>query len=640
MAGAKDQSKLGYRILLGAVVLLLGGSMLLYLVPQAPTTGEVSTDAVAKVGDESVTVQDIRQQLDQIEQRNQIPKPLEGLYAQQILQQLVFQKEIEFEAKRLGITVSDQERADRIRQFLPTAFNAGTFVGLDQYTAQVQQRFQLTVPRFEEIVRQGLLEEKFRKLVTDGISVGPDEIQDEFRYKNEKVKLDYALIKPEDLEAKITPSDAELKAAYEKNKSKYQVPERRSVRYALIDVNKLRQSIQVSDDMLKIQYQKNIQQYQVPNQVHVQHILFMTVGKTDAEVEEIKKKAEDVLKQARKGGKFDELAKKYSEDPGSKDKGGDLSWIRQGQTVPEFEKTAFSLAPGQISDLVKTQYGFHIIKVIEKETAHTKPFEEVKESLRAPLLLSEADKQASDTADKLSSAIRQSSKISLDELAQQYHLAVSETRPVSAVDPLLELGNSQDVKDSIFRLRPGELSLPIRTDRGYVVLLLKESLPAHQGSLAEVREKVLADLKKEKSTELAKSKAEELVKRVKSGEKFDAAAKALGLEPKTSDSTARSGSISGAASGKQLSAAFGLKTGDVGVPLSLGQNWFVYRVAEKTEANPAEFEAQKKQLTQEVLQSKRNLAFEAFQTALGDRLKQEGKLKLMPEKLKAFGSLG
>jgi peptidyl-prolyl cis-trans isomerase D len=470
--------------------------------------------------------------------------------------------------------------------------------------------------------------------------VGPEEIQDEFRYKNEKVKLDYALIKPEDLEAKITPSDAELKAAYEKNKSKYQVPERRSVRYALVDVNKIRQSLQVSDDMLKVQYQNNIQQYQVPNQVHVQHILFMTVGKTDAEVEEIKKKAEDVLKQARKGAKFDELAKKYSEDPGSKDKGGDLSWIRQGQTVPEFEKTAFSLAPGQISDLVKTQYGFHIIKVIEKENAHTKPFEEVKESLRAPLLLSEADKQASDTGDKLSAAIRQSSKISLDDLAQQYHLTVGETRPVSATDPLLELGNSQDVKDAIFRLREGELSLPIRTDRGYVLLLLKQSLPAHQGAFEEVRDRVLTEFKREKSTELARSKAEELVKRVKSGEKFDAAAKALGLEPKTSDSIARSGSISGAASGKQLSAAFGLKMGDVGAPLNLGQNWLVYRVAEKTEPNPAEFEAQKKQLTQEVLETKRNLAFEAFRTALGDRLKQEGKLKLMPDKLKGFGTLG
>jgi peptidyl-prolyl cis-trans isomerase D len=640
MAGAKDKSKLGYRILLGAVVLVLGGSMLLYLVPQAPTSGEVSTDTVAKVGDDSVSVQDIRKQLDQIERNNQVPKPLEGLYAQQILQQLIFQKEIEYEAKRMGITVSDQERADRIRQFLPTAFNGGSFVGIDQYTALVQQRFQLTVAVFEELIRQSLLEEKFRKLVTDGISVGPAELQDEFRFKNQKVKLDYAVIKPEELEAKITPSDAEIKAAYEKNKSKYQVPERRSVRYALLDVNQLRQSLQISDDMLKEQYQANIQQYQVPNQVHVQHILFRTVGKTDAEVEEIKKKAEDVLKQAKKGAKFDELAKKYSEDPGSKDKGGDLSWIRQGQTVPEFEKTAFSLAPGQISDLVKTQYGFHIIKVLEKETAHTKPFEEVKESIRAPLLLTQADKQASDAADQLSAAIRRSNKISLDDLAKQHHLTLGETRPVSAADPLLELGNSQDVKDAIFRLGAGELSLPIRTDRGYVVLSLKGVQPAHQGTLEEVRDRVISDLKREQSIALAKSKADDLARRVKGGEKFDAAAKVLGLEPKTSDSFARDGSIADAASGKQLGAAFDLKQGDVGAPLNLGQKWFVYRIAEKVEANPANFEAQKKQLTEEVLQSKRSLAFEAFRAALDGRLKQEGKLKLMPEKLKSFGGLG
>jgi len=639
MAGANDKSKLGYRILLGAVVLLLGGSMLLYLVPQATTTGEASTETVAKVGDESVTVQDIRQQLDQIRRNNQVPTQLEGFYAQQILQSLVFQKEIEYEAKRLGITVSDQERADRIRQFLPTAFNGNAFVGMDQYSAQVQERFQLTVPVFEELIRQGLLEEKFRKLVTDGISLGPNELEEGFRYKSEKVKLDYTLIKPEELEAKITPTDTELRDAYEKSKSRYQVPERRSVRYGLVDLNQLRQSTQISDDMLKVQYQQNIQQYQLPNQVHVQHILFMTVQKTDAEVEETKKKAEEVLKEAKKGAKFDELAKKYSEDPGSKDKGGDLGWIRQGQTVPEFEKTAFGLAPGQISDLVKTQYGFHIIKVLEKETAHTKPFEEVKESLRTPLQLSQADRQATETADHLSRDIRKSSKVSLDELAQQYHLVRGETRPVSATDPLIELGNSQEVKEAIFRLRPGELSLPLKTDRGYVVLLLKEDLPAHQGTLEEVRERVITDLKREKAAQMAKSKADELVRRVKAGEKFDAAAKALGLDPKTSDSLARSGSVPGVASGKQLSQAFQLKPGDVGAPLSLGQNWMVYDVAEKTEANPADFEGQKKQLTEELLQSKREVAYQAFKTALGERLRQEGKLKLMPERLKSFGSL-
>ncbi|PYU63610.1 MAG: hypothetical protein DMG56_09400 [Acidobacteria bacterium] len=639
MAGAKDKSKLGYRILLGVVVLVLGGSMLLYLVPQSPVSGEISTETVAQIGDESVSVQDVRQQLNQIEQRNQNMKPLEALYAQQILRQLVFEKEIEYEAKRLGITVSDQERADRIRQYVPTAFNGGTFVGMDRYSAEVQARFQLTVPVFEELIRQGLLEEKFRKLVTDGVSVGPAELQEEFRYKNEKVKLDYALIKPEDLESKISPDEAEIRAAYEKNRSKYQVPERRVARYALVDVNQLRQNIQVSDDVLKLQYQANIQQYQVPNRVHLEHILFMTGGKTDAEVEEIRKKAEDVLKQARKGGKFEDLAKKYSEDA-AKDKGGDIGWIGQGQALPEYEKAAFSLPVGSISDLVRTQIGIYIIKVLEKETAHTKPFDEVKESLRMPLLLSQADKLASDTSDQLSAAIRQSNKISLDDLAKQHHLVVGETRLISATDPLLELANSQDAKNAIFLLRIGELNPPVRTDRGYVVLSVKSIQPAHQGSLEETRDRVIADLKREKSAEMAKSKAEELARRVKAGEKFEAAARALGLEPKTSDPIAHDGSIPGAASGKQVAVAFHLKTGDVPAPLSLGQSWLVYRVAEKTESNPADFDKQKKQLTEELLQSKRSLAFEAFRTSLDTRLKQEGKLKLMPEKLKSFGTLG
>src|SRR5467141_596353 len=458
MAVAKDSRKTSMRILLGVVVLLLGGSMLLYLVPQTPGTGEASsTDIVAKVGDETVSAAEVRQQLAEIEQRNPVPKQLESLYARQILNQLIFQKEMEYEAKRLGIRVSDQEQADRIRQFLPTAYNGDTFVGRDRYASEVQARFQLTVPVFEELIRQGLLQDKFRKLVTDGVSVGPSELQDEYKYRNEKVKLDYAFIKPEELEAKNSPDEAEIKAAYEHHRSRYQVPEKRVVRYALIDLSQLRQTAQISDDELKAQYQQNIQQYQVPNRVHVEHILLMTVGKTDAEVEEIRQKAEDVLKQAKKGAKFEDLAKKYSEDPGTKDKGGDLGWITQGQTVPEFEKTAFGLDKGKMSDLVKTQYGFHIIKVLDKETAHTKPFDEVKDSIKANFLPTQADKQASAIADQLTTVIRQSPKISLDDLAKQFHLTLGEPRQETAVDPILELGNSKEAKEAIFRLRQDEL---------------------------------------------------------------------------------------------------------------------------------------------------------------------------------------
>jgi peptidyl-prolyl cis-trans isomerase D len=640
MAGSSDnRQQLFSRILLGVVVLALSGGMLLYLVPTGPGDTQLANDVVAKVGNETVTLAEIRLQLNQIKQRSQVPPMLEPYYAQQILHQLLLEKEMEYEAKQLGITVSNDEIADRIKQILPAAFNGDTPIAPDQYTALVQSRTQMTVADFEEAVRKSMLQEKFQKLVTDGISAGPAELQQEFLYENEKVKLDYAFIKPDDLLARITVDDAEVKAAYEKNKAKYQMPEKRVVRYAIVDVNQIRQNLQITDAQLQEQYKQNIQQYQVPNRVHVEHILLMTVGKPDAEVDELKKKAEDILTQAKKGANFEELAKKYSEDPGTKDKGGDLGWIIQGQTVPEFEKAAFSLPKGSISDVIKTQYGFHILKIIDKEAAHTKPFEEVKDSIRAPMMLSEADKQAGNIADKLSQAIRQSNKVSLDDLAQQYHLAVGETRPLASTDPMLELGNSTEVKlsDSIFRLRQSELSLPIHTDRGYVVLSLKQILPAHQGTLEEVHDRVVADLKQEKASTEASTKAAELAKRVKAGEKFDVAAKALGLDPKTSEPISRTESISNIASGKQLSAAFQSNVGDVGGPQSFGANWLVYKVVDKQEPNPADFEAQKKKITDQVLQSKRSLAFEAFRTALEDRLKKEKKLQTMPEKLRGFG---
>jgi peptidyl-prolyl cis-trans isomerase D len=641
MAGAWDNKQILVRVFIGIFIGLIAISMLLYLVPQGPNSDAESSDVVAKIGsDQTVTLAEVRQQLSEIERRNQVPKPLEGLYARQILTQLVYTKEVQYEAARLGIKVTNEEIADRVKQYLPTAFNGGNPVGMDQYAQQVQQRFGMTVPVFEEQIKQLLLEEKFRRLVTDGISASPAELQEQFRYQNEKVKLDYALLKPEDLEAKITPDEAEIKAAYEKRKSQYQIPEKRVVQYGLVDLTKLRQNVQISDDDLKAKYQRDIQQYEVPNRVHAAHILFMTVGKPDAEVDEIKKKAEDVLKQLKKGAKFEDLAKKNSEDPGTKDKGGDLGWIVQGQTVPEFEKVAFSLQPGTVSDLVKTQYGFHIIKVLAKETAHTKPFDEVKDSIRAPMLLTKADDQAGKIAEQLAAAIRKSNRTPLTDLARDYHLEAAQTRAVAATDPLIELGNSSEAKDTIFRLREGEVSQPIRTDRGYVVLSLKQVIPAHQASLDEVRDKIVASLKQEKAQERARQKADELAKRIKAGEKFEAAAKALGLDPKTSDEFSRAGSIAGVGSGKQLSAAFNMKVGDVSAPLNLASNWLVYRVESKVVPNPADFEKQKKDLAEQVLNEKRSLAYEAFRSGLEQRLKQEGKLKLMPEKLKGFGDLG
>ncbi len=189
-------------------------------------------------------------------------------------------------------------------------------------------------------------------------------------------------------------------------------------------------------------------------------------------------------------------------------------------------------------------------------------------------------------------------------------------------------------------MRQGELSLPLKTDRGYVVLTLKSVIPPHAGTFDEERIKVANDLKREKAVQVAKSKAEDLEKRVKGGEKFDAAAKVLGLEAKSSELVARSGSIPGVGSAKQVSAAFQMKPGDVAPALSVGNNWLVYRVSDKVEPNPQDFEKQKKDLTEQVLQDKRTLAFQSFRTALEDRLKKEGKLAIYQDKMKTFGDLG
>jgi peptidyl-prolyl cis-trans isomerase D len=633
--------KVMLRIVLGIVVGVLAVSMLLYLVPQGTSTGG-SPDAVAEVGDQAVTVAEVRAQLRKMEQRSQVPRTLEPFYAQQILQDLVFQKELEYEAKRLDITVDDAELAERIHRILPDSYSGGTFVGMPRYVDEVRTRFDMSVGEFEDVVRQGLLEEKFRRLVTDGVSTSPAELQEEFLRRNEKVKLEYTLIKPQDLEANLSPGEADLTAYYQKNSSRYVVPERRIVRYALLDINQLREHLEIGDATLRAIYQQNIARYQVPNRVHVEHILFKTIGKTDAEVAEIQKRAEDVLKQAKKkGADFEALAKQNSEDTATKDKGGDLGWIVQGQTTPEFEKAAFGLPKGAVSDLVRTPYGFHIIKVLDRENAHTKPFEEVRDSIRTPLLLQEVDQEASDTADKIAVAVGKSSRGSLDDLAKQFHLTVGETRPLGAGDPILELGNSKEVRDAILERRPGELTMPIHTDRGYVVLSVKEIQPAHQGTFAEVRDRVMADWKKERAAELARSKAAELAKRLQAGEGLQDAAKALGLEAKTSEALTRNERIPDTGSSRPLVAAFNMTVGQSSPPLAADSGWVVFRVKDKLEPDPDDYAKQNKELGETVLERKRELAFEAFRAGLEARLRQEGKLKLKPDLMtSSFGKIG
>ena len=617
------------KITMTVILVIICVSMVVTLVPGL-VGGAVDTDSpdtIASVGGQKISVLEVQQQLTQMTQNQPVPAMLKGLYAKQVLDQIVFQNALYVEAERLGVSVTPEEQAERIRQILPTAWSGGVWQK-DLYATEVQTRTGMSVQQFEKALRDEMLTNKFREMVTSGISVSFEEVQQEFQRRNEKVKIEYALIKPSVLAPTIKPTDAELNAFFQKNIGKYQVPEKRSASYALLDMAKLKAETQPTDAELRAYYNQHIDDYKVQNRVHAEHILFKTVGKTDAEVAEIKKKAEDVLAQAKKGANFEDLAKKNSEDDASKAKGGDLGWIVEGQTVPEFQKAAFSLPKGSISDLVKTEYGFHIIKVIDHEQAHTKTYEEVRNEIFPAVQDAQVQDKANDISNQLAAAVRQSDRQPIDAIAKKFGLETGETAPAAISEPVGKLGNSNELHQVLFELRPGELSDPLRLDTGYVVLTPKQIVPAHQGTLAEVHDQVLSDYQQEKSVDLARSKADELGKQVAGGESLDKAAKALGLEVKTSDDFARNGSVPDVGTGEQLAAAFNMKQGQASKPMQIGANWVVFDVTEHNQPNPDDFEKQAKDIQQNLLQQKQEAAFAAFRTALEDQLRKEGKLNI------------
>ena len=635
------------KIVLAAVVLAISITMVITLVPGLGGSMSSSPDAVATVAGQEITAAEVRRQLDQLTRNQTIPPMFKGFYAQRVVDEMIFERALEFESKRLGLQVTPEEQADRIRQLLPMVFNGDTWVGKDRYALEVEQRTGMSVPEFEDVIRKSLLMEKFQQLITAGIAVSQGEVEQEFRRRNEKVKIEYVLVKPADLASSINPADAELEAYFNKNASRYTVPEKRSAQFALLDIAQLRQKAAVTDAELRAYYNTHLADYKAQDRVHVEQILFKTLGKTDAEVAEIRKQAEDVLKKAKLGGNFEDLAKKYSEDTTTKDKGGDLGWIVRGQTVPAFEQAAFNLSKGSVSDLVQTQYGLLIIKVLDKETAHTKPFEEVRASISSTLLDDKVRTLANKMDDEMAAAARQSSSQSLDQFAKSLEstdplarqcLVMGVTPPATMTEPVGDLGSSPELHDSLFRLRPGELSMPLRLDRGFVVLAVKQIEPAHPGKFAEVRDKVLADYRQEKSAELARSRTEELARRIHGGEDFAKAAKDLGVEVKTSESFARNGSVAGIGPAKVVDAAFSMQIGQASDAIPVEASWMVYRVLAHEQPNPDDLAKQRQGIEDQVLQQKRAAAFDAFRSALEDQLKKEGKLVINQDALKHLTS--
>jgi len=297
---------------------------------------------------------------------------------QQILQQMVDEQAALAESERLGIRVSDEEVRQRI--FKTPAFqDNGMFIGEQRYQQLLQaQRPPMTAAEFEGTVRQQLTVEKLRASLTDWLTINEKDLESDYRQKNDKVKFAFVNVTADSFRPKASATDAEVLTYFAAHTADFRIPEKRKVRYLLVDVDALRAKVSVAGTDIERAYNNNIEQYTTPEQVRASHILFKTEGKDDAAV---KAKAEDVLKQVKAGANFADLAKKYSEDDSAKT-GGDLDYFGRGKMVPEFDEKVFTMEVGQTSDLVKTQFGYHIIKLEDTREAQFPAFDEVKGQLR------------------------------------------------------------------------------------------------------------------------------------------------------------------------------------------------------------------------------------------------------------------
>lgn len=588
--------------------------------------GASPTEAVAQVDGQRVTAQEFQRQLQQRMQmfRSQGGRISEQMLKQfgidrQVLAELIDERAMNVEARRLGLSVSDAEVKAQILNF-PAFQENGTFIGETRYRAFLRmQRPPLTPSEFEDLVRRDLLREKLQNAVTGWISVPETEVEAEYRRRNEKVKLEVVAFTNEAFKAGLTATDAEAADYYNANKEKYRVGEKRKVRYLLLDVQAIRARITPTPQEIAQYYNTNIEQFSTPEQVRASHILLKTEGKDDAAV---KKEAEDLLKQVKAGGDFAALATKYSEDEGSKTKGGDLDFFGKGRMVPEFEKYAFENAPGSISDLVKSQFGYHIIKVTDKRAAAQRPLADVTQQITEQIKWERAQTQATEQSTRLAADLK--TPADLDKVAKAQSLDVKETGFFLKDEPILELGPSPQVSSAAFTLKDGAVSEPLRVSSGFVFITVTGKQAPQIPALDAVKDKVKADVVTKKAGELAKVKAAELAASLKSAPDFAKAAKAAGREAKTTELVARGSVIPDAGVNPAVdTAAFALPAGGVSDAIPTDTGAVIVRVAEKTSITPAELATAKDSLKRELLAERQNRFFGSYMTKAKEKMKIE-----------------
>jgi peptidyl-prolyl cis-trans isomerase D len=636
------------KYLLAGFLLIICASMVTYLIPGIGSGVALErSGVVATVAGEDIRTDDVNRVVQNQMRQQRVSPEMAAFYAQfitkQVVQQMIQRLEVKYAAHKMGLKVTDEELRDEMQngQLKQYLFPNGQWIGQDKYEELLKENG-TTVEEFEKSTREGMLTRKFFSAISGSAAVSPAEIEQAYKEKNLKVKFQYAVLNLDDISKTIKPTDAELNAFFATNKARYanSIPEKRQVRYFQLSDKSAESNVTVDASDIQRYYSSHAEQYKVPERVRARHILITMPkagpdGKVDPKaVDEAKAKAQDIMKQAKApGANFAELANKYSQDPGNKDakgegRGGELGWFGHGAMVAEFDKAAFALSPGQVSDVVQTPFGFHVIQLEEKEAAKTKSVSDVKAEIE-PIV--KAEKVSALLSKNANDAQDLASKQGIEKAAAKYGAQIVQSNPVARNDALPGVGAAPEVMTSIFGSTEKSGPQVARYPQGFVVFEVTKVVPARTPSLDEIKDKVTADFKSERAGELFRRKTQELADRAHTEHDLAKAAKEVGATVKTSELVDRLAAVPDLGNmGGPASAAFNLKKGEISGPLNLGQKGAVLEVVERVEPSTSDpaFARDRDELRDQLSEKKREEALQLYLSSLGTRMEKEGKVKI------------
>ncbi len=577
-----------------------------YLSGGSATTAGMAKNEVAKIGGDTIGAAEfdaryrqVYQQQQSLYQGNLSPELVRAMdLPRQVLDSMIDSKLQIEEARRLQLRVSDDEVSNYVVGLKAFQLDNGQFVGRERYQ-QILAANRLSSERFEEDVRESLLAQKYQALVKGTVLVSDDDIRKEFAARNEKATIEYVKIPSSRLDSGAGPTDADLKNYYAQHKDRYRSPEQRRVKYLLVDRARVTSKVSVSDAELRAEYASRKDTFSVSEQVTAAHILIrVDPSKGPAADAAAQAKAEKLAERAKSGEDFAKLANENTEDPSGKGNGGQLPPFSHGQMVPEFEKAAFSLEPGQIAGPIKTQYGYHVIKVLSKNPPRVRTFEEVRAQLSSELTQKRADKEterrARDLAERVK-RVKSASDEELRKLADNDTIFYNESPWFSRGESVPGIGANPQFTDQAWGSKIGELSrIAVPTARGPVFVKPSEERPAGVTPFDEIKARVGLDYQTERREKEGIDKLQPVVREINSGATLAEISKRYETEVKTTPEFAPGGPVPEIGNAPALSTAvFSTNQGQAGPPVSVPGGFVLFRVLTRTTPAPAAFEAQK-----------------------------------------------